>query len=92
MAKKKSSEEEKKKKEFANTWIVQLDDAEAEVITKRYNEMEQNFVGNEAERISKLSVEEIKAMLQNGTPKAPNKHDFATEIFLLGWDVYSKKK
>lgn len=90
MPKKKSEDETKK--EFANTWIVQLADAEAEVITKRYNEMEQNFVGNEAERISKLSVEEIKAMLQNGPRKAPNKHDFATEIFLLGWDVYSNQK
>ena len=45
MPKKKSEDETKK--EFANTWIVQLADAEAEVITKRYNEMEQNFVENE---------------------------------------------
>ena len=88
MAKKKSAEE--KKKEFAQTWIVQLDDDVAKEVSTTYDNMERSFLHDEAQRISKLSVDEIKALLENGPRKAPNKHDFATKIFLLGWKAYNK--
>jgi len=71
----------------ATTWIVQLSDEQAAAVDKAYKAHAENFYTEVAGRMQKLSVEELADFLAKGTPKPPNKHDWATAIFMKGFQT-----
>ena len=69
----------------ATTWIVQLSEEQALAVDKAYKAHAENFYTEVAERMKNLSVEDLANFLAQGTPKPPNKHDWASAIFMKGF-------
>lgn len=75
----------------ATTWIVQLSEEEALAVDKAYKAHADYFYKDVASRMQKLSVEELADFLAQGTPKPPNKHDWASAIFMKGFQTVTQK-
>ena len=77
-----NSQDENKPK---TTWIVQLTPEQAEDVQKAYEASSKNFYKEIAERMSKLQPDDIAELLAKGTPKPPNKHEWASKVFMAGF-------